>query len=285
MIKNYLMLTKPGIIFGNAVTAVAGFMLASKGHVDLLLFVAMLTGLSLIIGSACVFNNYIDRGIDVKMTRTKTRALAIGAVSVAPALMFASALGCSGALILALFTNVVALWMALAGFFVYVMLYSPCKYYSSYATEIGSIAGAIPPVVGYAAVTNGLDLGALLVFLLIAFWQMPHFYAIAMYRLEDYAAASIPVLPLAKGLQRTKVQMFVYVVLFLITSCLLTTFGYTASAYLFVVTLVGMYWLVLASKGFTITNDKKWARSMFIYSLVVVMILSLMICVDSKISI
>ncbi len=204
MIKTYTTLTKPGIIFGNAVTATAGFALASKGHVDFLLFCAMLVGLSLVIGSACVWNNYIDRGMDEKMVRTRNRALVKGVIPVPYALCFAMVLSFFGIGLLALTTNLLTVSIAACGFFIYVVLYGISKYRTSLGTLIGSIAGAVPPVVGYTAVTGCVDLAALLLFLIVVFWQMPHFFAIAMYRLEDYTAASIPVLPVSKGIYTAK---------------------------------------------------------------------------------
>lgn len=175
MIKTYYELTKPGIIFGNAVTTTAGFLLASKGDIDWWLFFATLIGLSLIIASACVFNNYIDREIDQKMTRTKNRALAKGLIPVQRAITFAICLGLIGVAFLDLYTNPLTLLVALTGFFVYVVVYGICKRRSVYGTLVGSIAGGVPPVVGYCAVSNQFDTGALLLFTTVALWQMPHF--------------------------------------------------------------------------------------------------------------
>ena len=152
MIKTYFMLTKPGIIFGNAITAAGGFILASKSQVypfDGCLFLVTLIGLSLLIASACVFNNYLDRNIDKMMARTKNRALARGVISAPKAIIFAVFLGLFGILFLLLCTSLLTITIALAGFFIYVILYSLSKHRSSYATAIGSISGGIPPAVGY----------------------------------------------------------------------------------------------------------------------------------------
>ncbi len=260
--KTYYSLTKPGIIFGNAVTAAAGFALASRGNIDFGLFLISLLGLSLIIASACVFNNYIDRVADEKMVRTRNRPLVLGLISVKRAVTFAIFLGLLGTLALAVFTNVIATSIAVFGFFVYVVLYSSSKYYSSHGTLIGSIAGAVPPVVGYCAVSNHIDLGAFLFFIMIVLWQMPHFYAIAIFRLEDYAAASI---------------MLFYVLAFMFSSLSLTIFHYTGYAYLIVAFFLGLIWLLLCIQGFKVENDKLWARKMFIFSLVIITALSFVI--------
>lgn len=283
MIKTYFMLTKPGIIFGNAITAAGGFILASKTQVypfDGCLFLVTLIGLSLLIASACVFNNYLDRNIDKMMARTKNRALAKGAVSTQRAIIFAIFLGLFGILLLMLCTNLLTTIIALAGFFIYVILYSLSKYRCTYATAIGSISGAIPPVVGYCAVVNRFDMGAFLLFMIVALWQMPHFFAIAMYRLDDYVAASIPVLPVKKGAYITKVHMLLYITAFLIPVCMLTVWGYAGYAYLIVVGLLGLSWLLLCIKGFKNTNDRLFGRQMFRFSLIVIMTLCIMISIN-----
>ena len=280
MIKLYYPLTKPGIIFGNAVTTAAGFMLASRGSFDFSLFFWTLVGLCCVIASACVCNNCIDHKSDAKMARTKNRALAQGSVSIKNALLFATCMGATGTIILAYYTNYLTLAIALAGFFVYVVLYSFWKYRSSFATVIGSISGAIPPVVGYCAVSNRFDMGACLIFMIVALWQMPHFFAIAVYRLEDYKAASIPVLPLEKGLLLTKIQMVLYTIAFIGVSSLLTVFGYTGYIYLGVILGVSLIWLKIILEGFTTLNDTIWAKKVFIGSLVVIMAVSIMISVD-----
>lgn len=277
----YIKLTKPGIVMGNSITAAAGFMLASRGHFNLGLFVATLVGLALIVAAGCVFNNYMDRNVDKKMARTQNRALATGAISVKKALLFAIALGCAGSTILALFTNLLTLAIALAGFVVYVLFYSLLKYRTMYGTEIGSIAGAVPPVVGYCAVSHQLDGGALLLFLIIGLWQMPHFFAIALFRSKEYAAASIPVLPLVKGVPITKIRMVLYTIAFIISTTLLTVYGYTGYAYLSVALCLGAIWLVLCMQGFKKLSSERWAHKMFRFSLIVVTLLCVMISVDA----
>lgn len=269
--RTYCLLTKPGIIMGNAITTAGGFALASRGSFNFLLFLATLIGISLVIASACVFNNYIDRVADEKMERTKNRALAKGAISSRSAILFAIVLGFMGIFTLSFFSNILALGIALFGFFVYVVLYSFSKYHSIHGTLIGSIAGAVPPVVGYCAARNSFDSGALILFVMIALWQMPHFFAIAIYRLKDYAAASIPVLPLKKGMHATKIQMTYYIIAFTGVACTLFAFNYVGYAFLIVASILGLAWLMLCIKGFKSNNDQLWARKMFIFSLVVVM--------------
>lgn len=275
--KAYCLLTKPGIILGNLVTTAGGFALASRGSFDVFLFFYTLIGIALIIASACVFNNYIDRVADEKMVRTRSRALVKGEIATRSAILFAIVLGSAGSLVLAFLSSPTALIAALLGFFVYVVLYSISKYHSIHGTLIGSVAGALPPIVGYCAVSNSFDRGALILFLIIALWQMPHFFAIAIYRLKDYAAASIPVLPLKKGMKATKIQMALYIIAFTLISSLLFVFDYVGYAYLIATVLLGTLWLLICATGFTCKNDTVWARKMFVFSLVVIMGLCIVI--------
>ncbi len=280
MIRTYYLLTKPGIIVGNLITTTAGFALASRGHFDVWLFLAMFIGLYLIIASACVFNNYIDRDLDRKMERTKNRPLVQGLITGRHAIVFACTLGLSGTLILALYTNLLTVLLALAGFFIYVVLYSFWKSRTSYATLVGSISGALPPVIGYCSVSNRFDAGAFILFAILVLWQMPHFFSIAMYRFDDYFAAEVPVLPVKKGNYTTKVHMLLYIIAFLLAILSLIAFGYTGYTYLSVATLFGIAWLYLCIRGFYTDNDKLWARKMFRLSLLVVTAFCIMISID-----
>jgi protoheme IX farnesyltransferase len=225
-IATYYQLTKPGIIYGNALPTIAGFFLASKTHINFFVLLAVLVGQSLIIASACVFNNYIDRDIDKKMARTKNRALVRGTLSASSALVYATLLGLIGVAILTAYTNILTVFIGVVGLIVYVVLYGITKRRGPYGTIVGSISGAMPPVAGYTAVSNNLDAAAIILFLILIFWQMPHFYAIAMYRLKDYTAAHIPVLPAKTSMHRTKVHIMVYVIGFILTSLALSVAGY-----------------------------------------------------------
>lgn len=281
MIKVYYHLTKPGIIFGNIITAVGGFFLASKGDIDVELFLATLVGLSFVIASACVFNNYIDRGIDIKMARTKNRALVKHLISDRDAIIYAVGLGIIGVLVLFFLTNLLTVSIALLGFFFYVVVYGIGKRRSIYGTIIGSISGAVPPVVGYCAVSNSFDLGAIIIFIILVIWQIPHFYAIAMYRFDEYKAAHIPVLPIVGGLRRTKIQIVLYIIAFLVAVGMLTIFHYTGYTYFVIVDGFGLIWLSMALQGFKKKDNKRWARTMYSFSLIMILVFSFMLCVGT----
>lgn len=266
--KDYYTLTKPGIIRGNLIASVAGFLFATQKTFDIYTFLVMLTGLALVIGSACVFNNIIDRKIDKKMKRTQNRAMALGKISILHASFYGLSLGIAGFLILWKLVNPVSSVAAMVGFFFYVVVYTYSKRITVNATLIGSISGAIPPVVGYAAVTNYIDIGAIILFLIMTVWQMPHFYSISIFRIEDYRAASIPVLSIIKGIPRTKKEIVVYIFLFLIVSILPYIFGYRGILYFIITLLLGLYWLYLAFFQRSLPSDK-WAGKIFGGSLLV----------------
>lgn len=241
----------------------------------------MLFGLSGIMGAACVFNNIIDRDIDKKMDRTKNRALVLKTISIKSALIYAISLSIIGSAILYFFTNLLTLSIALLGLFFYVVVYGIAKRRTVHGTLIGCISGAVPPVVGYTAVTNQLDIAALLLFLILIFWQMPHFYAIALYRLKDYKNAKIPVMPLIRGLQSAKYQILFYIGILLIVSSLLTLFHYTGYVYLSVMAIVCLVWFGKGIRGLRVEKDLLWAKSMFRFSLVVICVFSVMVSLGS----
>ncbi len=240
----------------------------------------MLLGLSLIIASACVLNNYIDRNIDRKMDRTKNRALATGDLTAMNAIIYAAVLGIGGSLILAKLTNFLTLYLALAGLFFYVVVYGAAKRLTVHGTLVGSISGAAPPLVGYCAVTGKLDFAAFILFLILVAWQMPHFYAIAMYRINDYKRAGIPVLPAVKNMDITKKQIIFYIQAYLAASLALSVFGYTGYFYFAVAAILGIAWLWLGLRGLNARDDKKWARGMFRFSLLALSLLCLAIYFD-----
>lgn len=280
--KSYYSLTKPGIIYGNAINVIAGSILASRGHLHIALLSMTLVGISLVIGSGCVFNNYIDRDIDALMERTKRRTLVIGSVSQRHALLFATILGILGTTTLLFGTNILATFIALIGLFFYVIVYSLwAKRANIYGTLVGSISGAVPPVVGYVAVTGSIDLGAVLLFAILTVWQMPHSYAIAIYRMSDYANARIPILSVVKGVRTTVIHMIVYTLLFAMLTPLLYMYGYTGMIYLVIMTITSLLWFTFAVHGLYTSFVDIWAKKMFKYSILVVLIFAIAISINT----
>ncbi|GGU64295.1 protoheme IX farnesyltransferase [Pseudomonas laurentiana] len=282
--KHFIQITKPGIIFGNVLSVAGGFFLAAQGHVDFALFLATVIGTSLVVASGCVFNNCIDRDIDLKMERTKNRAMVQGLISLKLALVYATLLGVAGFGLLYVKANPLAALFALIGFIIYVGFYSLyLKRKSVHGTLVGSLSGAMPPVIGYCAVSNSFDLAALTLLVMFSLWQMPHSYAIAIFRFNDYLAASIPVLPVKRGIGVAKKHILLYIVAFLLATLMLTVGGYAGMSYMAVAAAMGMYWLYMAWTGYKAVDDRLWARKLFVFSIFTITALSVMMSLDTKV--
>lgn len=280
--NSYYKLTKPGVLYGNVLTVVAGYLFAAQGKIDFSLLVWTTVGMTLVIASACAWNNYLDQDIDARMARTKKRPSVTGKISDRNMVIFASLLGVLGFASLYLYTNILVVIIAAAGFITYVVLYGMLsKRMSVHGTLVGSISGAAPILVGYVAAAGTLDIGAVLVFLVLFLWQMPEFYSIAIYRRDEYKAAGVPVIAVVKGKRETTLQIFAYTFAFVVSTLLLTAFGYAGVTYLIVMGILGGYWLWLGFKGLHASNVDEWARRMFRFSLIILLAFCLMISVDA----
>ena len=281
VIKKYLLVTKPGIIFGNLTTTVGGFLLASKGRIEIGLLLWIAIGVSLVVASGCVFNNCIDRNMDRKMSRTRNRVLAQGRMSPKVAVCYAALLAVAGVALIWKATNMLCLAIVLSGFMIYVGAYSLyLKRNSVYATLIGSLAGATPPLIGYCAVSNRFDMGAVILLSIFSLWQIPHSYAVAVFRLKDYTIAAIPVLPVKEGILTAKNHIVGYILAFMVATLMLTFGGYTGYHYLAVAAALGLSWLFMAWSGYRTSDDRLWAKRMFVFSVVSITILSVMMAID-----
>jgi len=271
-LRAYYDLAKPGIIYGNLISLLSGYALAARSswHLEPLFFSAL--GLSLIIGAACVLNNIWDRDIDAKMERTKKRAMAVGEIATTHALIYAAILFIAGAVVLGAFVTYIALAVAFVGFVVYIPVYSHLKRYTPFAAHVGAIAGATPIVVGYSA-AHSLDFAAAILFIIMFVWQMPHFFAISIYRKEEYAAAGVPVWSVRYGTRSAIVHLVAYVALYVLAIFSLYLSGYANTYYLAIMGPLSLWWLVYGLKGFTAQNENKWAKTMFVYSLILVLAL------------
>lgn len=280
--KTFLELTKPGIIFGNLITVLGGFFLASKMHIDFWLLLKTTVGISAIIAGGCVINNCYDQDIDKLMERTKNRPMALGLISNTEALIFAAMLVVIGSIAL-YFVNFVSLYTALIGLFFYIVVYTIWfKRTSVYGTLLGSISGSTPIVIGYVAVKGHFDTGAILLYLILTAWQMPHSYAIGIFRFNDYKNANIHIFPVEKGIEATKPHMLFWVIVFAIVNTLLSLCGYASIFYLIVSTAFSIAWLYLCLKGFASDVDNTaWARKMFFFSILCITMLSIMMAVSS----
>jgi len=284
ILNNYLRVTKPGIICGNLITAAGGFFLAAKGQIDFTVLLPAVIGISLVVASGCVFNNWVDKNLDRKMARTCNRVLAQGLISPKIAVCYASLLGIAGTGLIWAATNMLSVAIVMTGFAVYVGVYSLyLKRQSIYATLIGGLAGAAPPLAGYCAVSNCFDMGALILLAIFCLWQIPHSYAIAIFRWDDYAAAAIPVLPVKKGTPAAKKHMVSCILAFTAAALMLTLCGYAGCSYFLVASALGLSWLYLACSGKKSVDDRRWAKKLFVFSILTIFVLSVMMAVDSMV--
>jgi protoheme IX farnesyltransferase len=265
--RDYLHLTKPGITISNLMTTFTGLWLAAKGAPDLKLTIFTLLGSAFFIASGATLNNFYDRELDLKMKRTRNRGVATGKIHPRNALAIGIALLVAGLIVLAVFANPLAAVWGLVGHIFYVLIYTPLKRVTTLNTVIGGVSGAAPPVIGWVAVTNSMDLGAWILFLILFLWQPPHFLALAMMKVDDYRAGGIPMLPVVKGFYETKRQMFFYGAALLPASLLLYHHSEVGLLYLAVAVVLGLIYLVLLFQGFKVEDDIAWAKKLFGYSL------------------
>lgn len=265
--KDFVQLAKPGIVFSNSLTVLGGFWVASKWQIDWALLLYTIVGAALVMGSSCVLNNYLDRDFDVKMARTKNRPLPAGKLSPQVVLVYGILLGILGLALLWFGANPISAMLGLIGMFLYVWVYTAWfKRTSVWSTFVGSFSGAMPPIIGYCAVTSQLDTGALILYSILFLWQPPHFWALGIRRMEEYRAAGYPLLPVVKGSYITKMSMIRYVVLLVPVSLMLYLFGYVGAVYFFAAAIMGLLWVFLALKGFKAEDEEMWAKRMFIFS-------------------
>ena len=278
--RSYLQLIKPGITMSNTMTGVAGFFLAASAvQFNLVALIGATVGIALVIASACVLNNIIDRDIDKKMKRTKKREVVSGSISVPKAIIFLVVLGLAGFASLLFLTNVLTFILGLIAYLWYVVIYGIAKRTTPLSTIIGGVAGSLPPMAGYTALTGSIDAAAIILFLILFFWQLPHFYAISMFRQSDYAKAGIPVWAVRYGMKSTKMQIFISVVMYSIVASLLTFFGYTGIIYFVISSALSIYWIYKGIMLYNKVDDVKWARTMFGVSLLVLLAMCLLIAI------
>lgn len=262
---------KTGIIKSNLITMIAGLSLALYKYelnpLDMMVnIIGAIIGTAAVIASAGAFNNLYDRDIDALMDRTKKRPTVTGVISAKMTLTIAIVLGIVGLAALYMATPLAAL-LGFLGLFLYVVPYTMwTKRHTVYNTEVGSLSGAMPPLIGWAAIHPDITNPAILsLFVISLIWQMPHFYAIAIRKMDDYGAANVPMLPVAKGIKRTYITTNVYLVL-LIISCI--PLGTLSNGLMLVAIILSVVWLIMSIYGYHKKDSKKWATLLFIYSLV-----------------
>jgi len=256
------------MIATNLITAFGGFWVASKWSIDWFLLFMMLVGSALIMGSGCVLNNVLDRERDRLMERTQKRAIPTGTISTRAAVLYAAVLGLFGLAVLYFFVNPLTALLGVIGHISYVVIYTYwLKPTSTWSTSVGGIAGAVPPVIGYCAVAETVDMGAILLFGLLFFWQPPHFWALGIRKREEYRKAGYPLLPVVKGVLRTKWQMVPYLIALYPTTVLLYTMEYVGIVFLIGALLLLTAWTLQCVSGLFTKDDNAWSLRAFKYSL------------------
>jgi protoheme IX farnesyltransferase len=232
-LRQYYELTKPRIVMLAAFCAVIGMFLAADGMVPWEILVFGTLGISLLAGAGFTFNCMVERGIDARMARTRARPAARGEVSVPGALAFAGVLGGAGAWLLLEFVNPLTMWLTLATFVGYAVVYTVVlKPATPQNIVIGGASGAMPPLLGWAAVANDVGAQALVLFLIIFVWTPPHFWALAIARRDEYARAGIPMLPVTHGIPYTRLQVLLYTVLLVLVTFMPFLTGMSGLIYL-----------------------------------------------------
>lgn len=278
--KDYLELCKPRVVALMLFTTFVGMLLAAPGHVDWNPMIFGILGIALMSGSAAAINHLADRHIDALMARTQFRPLPRGNIDSQSVLVFATTLGMLGMSILILRVNMLTAILTLVSLVGYAVVYT---LYLKHATPqnivIGGAAGATPPLLGWTAVTGQVDSGALLLFLIIFTWTPPHFWALALYRKEEYSRVGVPMLPVTHGDDYTRLQITLYTVLLSLVTVLPYLTGMTGIVYLAAALILDGIFLyyVLALQ---IKRSRPLAIKTFVYSIVYLMLIFTALLVD-----
>ncbi len=281
-ISDYLALTKPRITLLVLVTTAAAFWVAAKESFSLELFVITLVGTGLASAAAGVFNCLIDRDVDALMVRTCTRPLPAGRVPPLSALLFGTALTVGSFAVLAWGANLLTASLALFAVLFYTFIYTRwLKRTSPLCTEVGGIAGALPPVIGWAAATGEIGAPALVLFGILWLWQPPHFWALALGRTEEYCVANLPILPVVHGTDTTRRRSFFYTLALLPASLsLYYPLGIAGIFYAAGAALLGMGLIYLAWKDWR-SPSPAGGKKLFLYSMLYLALVFLLIVLDS----
>ena len=280
VLKNYLELTKPKVVLMMLITAIIGMLLASKSLPSLYLVIISMIGIGLCASSAATINQIIDRNIDANMARTSNRPLPQGEITTFNASLFAFALMIVGTAILVSQVNTLTAVLTVASLIGYAFIYTVfLKRATPQNIVIGGLAGAAPPLLGWTSVTNSIDPNALLLVLIIFVWTPPHFWALAIYRKEDYARESIPMLPVTHGVRFTKLQIILYTVLLVLVSLLPYIVLMSGNIYLFSALGLGIFYLYSSIKMY-LTDDEEYPMTSFKYSIYYIFLIFFALLVD-----
>ena len=279
-LRAFYALTKPRVVSLIVFTAVIGMFLAVPGMVPPTILIAATLGIALVAGAAAAMNCLVEQKIDALMRRTRWRPLPRGELTAAQALLFAGVLGGLGLWILFHFVNALTMWLTLATFTGYAVVYTVLlKQATPQNIVIGGASGAMPPVLGWAAATGEVSIDAMLLFLIIFAWTPPHFWSLALYRTEDYAKAGVPMLPVTHGKPYTRLQVLLYTLILFAVSLL--PFVVRMSGWLYFGAALGLggVFLAYAARIYRAYSDAL-AQKTFRYSIVYLALLFAALLVD-----
>ena len=266
-LKSFFALCKPRVNALIVFTAVIGMFLSTPGMVPLNVLISAILGIGFVSGAAAAFNCLIEEKIDARMARTRGRPLPMGKVSQQETIFFASILGALGLFILFYFVNFLTMWLTALTFFAYAVIYTIfLKPATPMNIVIGGASGAMPPVLGWAAVNNSLSPEAWILFLIIFCWTPPHFWALALYRRVEYAKVGIPMLPVTHGEKFTLLHIVLYTIILVIVTMMPFSIGMTGLIYLFFATILNAIFLYYVVMLYRYYSDKL-SMKIFRYSI------------------
>lgn len=266
--RGYFELTKPGVQALLFVSCASGMLIGSNFNPPVTVFFFGLIGISFLAASSAVVNHFFDKQIDAKMNRTSKRPLVMGHISDRQAIIFSVLLYASGSIMLLNFTNFLTWLLTTLTFIFYGFIYTKyLKYMTSQNIVIGGLAGAMPPLLGWSAITNSIEPNALLLVLIIMVWTPPHFWALAVYRVEDYSEAEVPMLPVQKGVVFTKQHILLYT--FLLIACTMLPYAVQMFGEIYLISAL-VLGLIFLSYSFRLYKDETNAIAMptFAYSII-----------------
>ena len=279
-ISEFFKLTKPGVLYLLMITAGASMILATNFNLDIIKALTGFLGIAFIAGSSAAINQILDFKYDSVMERSVKRPIVTGKISVTSATVFASFLFLSGSVLILYFNNFLTWALTFGTWIFYAFFYTKVlKFSGSQNIVIGGLAGAMPPLLGWTAVVGSIDPLPLLLVLLIFIWTPPHFWALAINKKDEYARAGIPMMPVVKGIEYTKIQIVLYSILLMVVSLLLFATGYFGYLYLVGASILGGIFIQKSWKlKKSIGADN--SMSLFLYSIVYLTLIFLLMIVD-----
>jgi len=280
IVKEFIALTKPRVNFLIMFTAIVGMLLAHSSSLNYeLIFFASL-GIGLAASAAAIINHVVDQKVDAIMDRTKSRPLVNGTIKPIHAIYFSLFLSCSSILMLYMFVNTLTALLTLLSIIIYSFIYSVyLKNLTSQNIVIGGIAGAMPPLLGWTSITNQVEPFPLILFLIIFLWTPPHFWALAVYKYEDYKKAAIPMLPVTHGRDFTRLHIFLYSILLFCITLFPYLLGFSGLIYLMGAIIFGLKFMIDAYI-LKLTKSNKRAIGLFKYSITYLAIIFALLLID-----